>query len=132
MKGALIQMKKQLFKHKAKGKHNKKTKPHPQTKAEAKSTAIAPRKADWKTPLTASLDQNCIAPSEDAILYASEIFFDELNAPIVTLETELASLYADLVDHVAALNALAPDMMERAISHNAIDLIHSNKNEEVE
>jgi hypothetical protein len=104
----------------------RKKKPAPEKAAAEAQRPPAPRKGrhEWEAVLMASLEQNCLAPSEDVILYAFDLFRDELYGPFMERRRQSAELFADIVADVASLQALVPDLIERAMSRHPFEFSH--------
>lgn len=111
-----------------------KRKPKPADDPVAEAPRIAaPRKTrpEWQVALLSSMEANCIAPSEEAILHAFDLYRDELYAPIMERRLAMANLVADIAADVAGLQALVPDLIERAMARHPFEFSHIiNKREQ--
>lgn len=79
---------------------------------------------EWERVLTASLEQNSAAPSDDAILHAFDLYCDALYAPFQERRQEMMELHGEIVADVAALQARVPDLIERAMSRHPFEFSH--------
>lgn len=77
---------------------------------------VGPPPANWKEMITAPLEMNCLAPSDEAIGLAYDLFCEELFAPFQAREADMAALYADVLGGVGDLQLLAPDLLEEVLS----------------
>jgi hypothetical protein len=82
----------------------------------------AARKPEWVEVLTQSLKENALAPSEEVILHAFDLYCDELNAPFVERRHAMNGHLSDIVASFAKVQALAPDMVERAAAKHKLEL----------
>lgn len=82
------------------------------------------QRPDWRDVLTASMRTTCVAPSDEAILYAFSLYMDDLEAPFAESELEAQALYSEITDGIAALQALCPEMVERALTQHAGELAY--------
>lgn len=71
---------------------------------------------DWRQLITAPMDANCLAPSDEALGLAFDQYCDVLAAPFHERHAEMASLYADILGGVADLQIMAPDLLEEILS----------------
>lgn len=71
---------------------------------------------EWNPVLFGSLKANNLAPSEETILHAYDLFLGELYRLIDERKIIITDLDADIVALVARLWALAPEFFERAIA----------------
>ena len=83
-----------------------------------------PQPQEWLLVLRESLVRNCLAPSEEAILRAYELYCEALYAPFWAREKQMANRYADIARDVAALQALFPKRFERAAARNPWEFAH--------
>ena len=98
------------------------------------STLSAPRpaKPEWKRVLTASLEQNSIAPSDEVILHSFDLYRDDLYGPCLDRRHRMADLYAEICADVAALRSLVPALVERATSRHPFEFTRIIDHEEDE
>lgn len=80
--------------------------------------------AEWKHVLTASLELNSMAPSDDVVLHAFDLFRDDLYGPCAERVHQMADLYAEISADVAALRALAPELIDRAMTRHPYEFAH--------
>jgi hypothetical protein len=101
----------------------RKKKPAPEKEVVEAQRPPAPRKGrpEWEAVLTASLEQNCLAPSEDVILHAFDLYRDELYGPFMERRRQSADTFAEIVADVASLQALVPDLIERAMARHPFE-----------
>lgn len=78
----------------------------------------------WERVLTESMRLNCVAPSEEAVLHAYDLYRDGLYASHWAREKAIASNYADIAAEVATLRALVPSMIERAMARHPYEFTH--------
>jgi len=91
----------------------------PEAQDDAQHNPIARQEgANWKGVLTASLEQNCLAPADEVIVHAFDLYQDELYAPLLAHQHEIAVLYGEITAGVAGLQALVPDLVERAMARH--------------
>lgn len=79
----------------------------------------APR---WQYVLTQSLTENALAPSEEVILHAFDLYCDALNAPFLERRRAMNERFSNVVTNFAELQAMAPDMVERAAAKHRLEL----------
>ena len=105
----------------------------------SKATSPAPEKRtgrvrppEWETALTESLQRNCVAPSEEVILHASDLYKRDLYEPLHVREQEMARLHSEITAGFSHLQALMPLAIERALSRNPWEFAHiiDHKSEE--
>ena len=77
---------------------------------------------EWEQVLTASLKENSLAPSDEVILHAFDLFCDELNAPFEQRRLLMAAHFSKIAACFAQVQSLAPDMVERAAAKNRLEL----------
>ena len=92
-------------------------KPEPETKVAAKQ-----QEPEWEQVLTASLKENSLAPSDEVILHAFDLFCDELNAPFEQRRLLMAEHFSKIAAGFAQVQSLAPDMVERAAAKHRLEL----------
>ena len=92
-------------------------KPEPETKVAAKR-----QEPEWEQILTASLKENSLAPSDEVILHAFDLFCDELNAPFEQRRLLMAAHFSKIAAGFAQVQSLAPEMVERAAAKNRLEL----------
>lgn len=76
----------------------------------------------WEGVLTQSLKENALAPSDEVILHAYNLYCDELNAPFVKRRRAMNERFSNVIAEFAALQALAPDMIERAAAKHRLEM----------
>lgn len=84
---------------------------------------------EWEAALTASLEQNSLAPSEEVILHAFDLYRDDLYGPFMERRREAADLFAEIVADVANLQALVPNLIERAMTRHPFEFSHIEQKE---
>ena len=101
----------------------------PETPVEPASSPPAARRGtpEWEAVITESLVLNCIAPSEETILHAYDLFRDDLYGSAMERRHRMADLYADIVAGVGLLNALAPGLIERVMALHAFERTQADK-----
>jgi len=82
------------------------------------------RKPEWQRVITSSLEQNCMAASSEAVLHAFDLYSEDLFAPCIELERRMADSFAKISAAVAELQALAPDLIDRAMSRHPYEFSH--------
>lgn len=85
---------------------------------------LPPHQPDWVLVLTASLQGSCAAPADELILHAFDLYCDDLHAPFREHQRKLAGLHSDICTGVAQLQALAPEMVQRAMARHRIEFDH--------
>lgn len=80
------------------------------------------RKPEWVEVLTQSLKENSLAPSDEVILHAFDLYCDELNAPFLERRHAMNGHLSDIISSFAKVQALAPDMVERAAAKHKLEL----------
>lgn len=78
----------------------------------------------WEVALISSLKDNCLAPADEVILHAFDLYCEELNAPFLARQHKMAGLYSEIAVGIAQLQALAPDMVERAMARHPYELAY--------
>lgn len=101
-----------------------KMKPEPREAPATPTETLGSIAQDWQRVLMASLDQNSVAPSDDVILHAFDLFCDELYAPFFERRRLMAELHAEISAEIAALQALEPGLIERAIARHPFEFSH--------
>ena len=86
------------------------------------SVPAAARKSEWEEVLTQSLKENALAPSDEVILHAFDFYCDDFNAPFVKRRRAMNERFSNVIAEFAALQALAPDMIERAAAKHRLEL----------
>lgn len=71
---------------------------------------------DWRTMITAPLELNCLAPSDEALGVAFDLYSDAVAAPFHDRHADMATLYADILGGIADLQIIAPDLLEEILS----------------
>ena len=95
----------------------------PEPKAEPETKVAAKRQEpEWEQVLTASLKENSLAPSDEVILHAFDLFCDELNAPFEQRRLLMAEHFSKIAAGFAQVQSLAPEMVERAAAKNRLEL----------
>jgi hypothetical protein len=89
-----------------------------------RSVASRKPRPEWEKTLVASLEVNNLAPSEEVILHAFDLYKDELFGPIEERRLQLTDLYSEILAEIAALKALAPDLVERAMARHPFEFSH--------
>ncbi|AXX98086.1 hypothetical protein BAR1_09165 [Profundibacter amoris] len=77
---------------------------------------------EWEKVLTASLKENSLAPAEEVILLAFDLYCDELNAPFDQRRQVMAKHFSKIAALFAQVQSLAPDMVERAAAKHRLEL----------
>lgn len=95
--------------------------PQPEAIPETK-VAAKPHIPEWEQVLTASLKENSLAPAEEVILHAFDLYCDELNAPFEQRRQVMAMHFSKIAAGFARVQSLAPDMVERAAAKHRLDL----------
>lgn len=83
-----------------------------------------PKSPDWKNVLTESLRFNCLAPSDEAVLHAFDLYSHDLYAPFHERQQQMAGLYAGIAANFGELQALIPQVIERAMARNPWEFSH--------
>lgn len=89
--------------------------------AKLSNTIKAP---EWKGVLTDSLLRNCIAPSDEAILHAFDLYCRDLYAPFYARQQEMADLFSELNAAFADLQGIIPNLIERAMARDPWEFSH--------
>ena len=71
-------------------------------------------RAEWEEVLLESMERNALAPTDEVILHAFDLYRDILFEPVTNRRMAAANLYAEIVAKVAKLQALVPGLVERA------------------
>lgn len=109
----------------------RKAKPIPGKAVEAPRPAVSQRgKPEWETVLTSSLEQNSLAPTEEVILHAFDLYKNDVYGPHLERQHQQADLYAEIVADVASLQALVPGLIERALARHPFEFKHITRPEE--
>lgn len=95
--------------------------PEPKTKPAAQVTAKRDIPA-WQQVLTASLKANALAPSEEVILHAYDLYCEELNGPFNERRRLMSERFSNIASGFARIQSLAPDMVERAAAKHRLEL----------
>jgi len=88
----------------------------------ATQVAIEPRFPEWEQVLTASLRENALAPADEVILHAFDLYCDELNAPFNERRRLMNERFSKIAAGFARVQSLAPDMVERAAAKHRLEL----------
>ncbi|MEP3296781.1 MAG: hypothetical protein ABJO27_09940 [Pseudoruegeria sp.] len=72
--------------------------------------------SDWRAMITAPMEANCLAPSDEALGAAFDLYCDALAAPFRLNDAAMAELYAEVVGGIADLQIIAPDLLEGILS----------------
>ncbi len=100
----------------------RKSKPAAYEAVETPRTSLARKsRPEWETTLLASLEQNNLAPSEEVILYDFDLYRESLYGPLMERRLVVTDLYAEIVADVARLQALVPDLIERAMARHPFE-----------
>lgn len=86
------------------------------------STAKPKRAPQWEQVLTESLKENALAPSDEVILHAFDLYCDELNAPFEARRHAMNGHLSNIIAGFAKVQALAPGMVERAAAKHKLEL----------
>ena len=89
---------------------------------EALPVSTQRRIPEWEAVLTSSLRENCLAPADEVILHAFDLYCDELNKPVRERQRRMAGLFSEVTTEFAQLQSLAPDMVERAAAKHRLEL----------
>jgi len=76
----------------------------------------------WEDVLTQSLQENSLAPADEIILHAFDLYQDELNAPFVERRRLMNERFSKVAAGFAQIQSLAPDMVERAAAKHRFEL----------
>jgi hypothetical protein len=79
---------------------------------------------EWRVVLTESLRRNSIAPSDEAVLHAFDLYGGDLYAPFHERRQEMATHYAQIAAGFNELQALIPDVIERAMARDPWEFFH--------
>ncbi len=79
---------------------------------------------EWKGVLTDSLVRNCVAPSDEAILHAFDLYCRDLYAPFYARQQEMADLFSEVNAAFADLQGIIPDVIERAMARDPFEFSH--------
>lgn len=90
----------------------------------APTPASRPVRPEWEHVLTASLEQNCTAPPDEVVLHSFDLYRDALYAPCLERRHEMADLYVGITADIAALQASAPALVERAVARHPYEFAH--------
>lgn len=106
-----------------KKKKASKVSPSPEPKAKPATQVAAKRDVPaWQQVLTASLKANALAPSEEVILHAYDLYCEELNAPFNKRHQLMSERFSNIASGFARIQSLAPDMVERAAAKHRLEL----------
>lgn len=123
----ILLVKRALFGRKKKKKHTPEKNPD-RSRAEQVSETLPVstqrRIPEWEDVLTSSLRENCLAPADEVILHAFDLYCDELNKPVHERKRHMAGLFSEVTTEFAQLQSLAPDMVERAAAKHRLELSH--------
>jgi len=87
-------------------------------------SASASQSPEWRVVLTESLRRNSIAPSDEAVLHAFDLYSGDLYAPFHERRQEMAKHYAQIAAGFNELQALIPDVIERAMARDPWEFSH--------
>jgi len=74
---------------------------------------------DWRSMITEAMEENCLAPSDEALGLAFDLYSDELFEPFAEQHAEMAAITADIVGGIADLQIIAPDLLDEVLSPDA-------------
>ncbi|WP_171173691.1 hypothetical protein [Ruegeria sp. HKCCD8929] len=124
---AILLIKRALFGRKKKKKHPPELKLKRGRAEQVNETlpvSTQRRIPEWEDVLTSSLRENCLAPADEVILHAFDLYCDELNKPVHERRRRMAGLFSEVTTEFAQLQSLAPDMVERAAAKHRLELNH--------
>jgi len=84
----------------------------------------APKGPEWKDVLTEALRSNCLAPSEEAVLHAYDLYCRDLYAPFHSRRQEMADRFSELNAEFSDLQAIIPKVIERAMARDPWEFSH--------
>ncbi|MGH1464129.1 MAG: hypothetical protein ACRBBQ_02095 [Cognatishimia sp.] len=85
--------------------------------AEKKAAKAKPKPTpEWEQVLLYSMIQHCQAPTEEVIQHSCDLFVEEYNAPFRAREAQLAHLTIEIKALTAKLQAMVPDVVDRALA----------------
>ena len=116
----ILMVKRLLFKRKKKATKASST-PEPKVKP-AIQVAKDRQTPAWEQVLTASLKENALAPAEEVILHAFDLYCEELNAPFNERRRLMSERFSNISTGFARIQSLAPDMVERAAAKHRLEL----------
>ncbi|MEO1747727.1 MAG: hypothetical protein AAFR27_03755 [Pseudomonadota bacterium] len=76
----------------------------------------APQYKDWCDLITEPMEENGLAPSDEAIGLSFDIYCEELDAPFCESEAQMADAYARVMGGIADLQTIAPDLLADILS----------------
>ncbi len=101
----------------------RKSKPAAYEAVETPRTSLARKnRPEWEATLLASLEQNNLAPSEEVILHAFDLYQESFYGPVTERRLVAADLYTEIVADVASLQALVPHLIERTLARHPFEL----------
>jgi len=106
-------------------RNKKATKAHSSAEPKTKSTIQVDANCEvpaWQQVLTASFKANALAPSEEVILHAFDLYCEELNAPFNERRQMMSERFSNITSGFAHIQSLAPDMVERAAAKHRLEL----------
>lgn len=84
---------------------------------DAADMMIAP--PDWRAMITEPMETNSLAPSDEALGFAFDLYSDEFLEPFAEQHAEMAAITADIVGGIADLQIIAPDLLDDVLSPDA-------------
>lgn len=87
-------------------------------------SASASQSPEWRVVLTDSLRRNCLAPSDEAVLHAYDLYCRDLYAPFHSRRQEMADRFSELNAEFADLQAVIPRVIERAMARDPWEFSH--------
>lgn len=92
--------------------------------SKANAPKVASKGPEWKDVLTESLRSNCLAPSEEAVLHAYDLYCRDLYAPFHSRRQEMADRFSEINAEFTDLQAVIPQVIERAMARNPWEFSH--------
>jgi len=114
-------MKRVLFRKKKK-KTLKSNPQHEPNTLPVTQVAATRRTPVWEIVLTTSLKENALAPADEVILHAFDLYCDGLNAPFEERRRLMNERFSRIAAGFARVQSLAPDMVERAAAKHRLEL----------
>lgn len=81
-------------------------------------------KSEWERALVVSIEQNCTAPSEDAVEYSFGLYRDQEFTPFLERQHQMAELRTAIGGIASTLNAYVPHLIERVMSSHPFEFSH--------
>lgn len=78
--------------------------------------ASQPHHKDWHDLITKPMEDNCLAPSDEALGLAYDLYCETLDAPFHDSEAEMADHYAEIMGGIADLQIIAPELLDEILS----------------